>query len=257
MSMFQRFAFRERLNTVREIDRVTLAIIASAIAILGAIIFPKVAPAAKHGIQCTDLPAPIGGNNRSLLAQVGVGTQPLDLQISLDSSSIGLNDDLKVNVTFVNNDIGPEILFFAPTSSNPKITTDDYAVGLHFVITRVDGTQLNFNQPVSNPWTSGPGYEHSSTWANPIYLHLLGSRSRCSMSFHYNLNQEYATLYPGIGLPPGDYRIQAFYYNNNIGTTRPLNAGDPTPTATPAYTDQGVWTGSISSSEVRFTVRGP
>ena len=46
---------------------------------------PRFAPALRQGPQCTDLAAPIGGNNRSLLAQAGDDPQELNLELRLAS----------------------------------------------------------------------------------------------------------------------------------------------------------------------------
>lgn len=244
---------RQRVTQVREVDRITMGIIAAGVAIVLAIVFPRVIPAAKRGVECTSLPAPIGGNNRSLLAQVGEDQQNLELNITLEKETIGLNESLKVKVTIVNHDIGPAILYFNNQQSRPPITSDVYAVGLRFEITRLDGSFLidqGIQAPPDPAWTTGSGYARITQWVEPNSLHLLGSRSRCTLEYSYNLNQSGA-------LTPADYRIRAYYYNNNIGATRPFNPDLPTVTATAAYVDQGIWVGSASSEEIRFTVGGP
>jgi hypothetical protein len=252
--MSQRFgtptALRQRITQVREMDRITMAIIAAVAALGIAIVFPWFIPAAKHGVDCYSLPAPIGGNNRSLLAQVGHDTQNLKMEMVLDSDTVGLNQNLKGHVTFVNSDIGPVILFLAPRPL--VITTNTYQVGLRFQLASVSGTTTIDQGVLSQPWNSGAGFPRTNEWANPTYLHLLGSRSRCTVEFSFNLQQ-----LSGGTLPTGDYRVQASYYNNNIGSTRPASASFATVTATAAYVDQGLWTGEINSQEVRFTLGGP
>jgi hypothetical protein len=241
---------QQRITQVREMDRITIAVIA-AIAALGiAIVFPWFIPAAKHGVDCYSLPEPIGGNNRSLLAQVGSDTQNLKIEIALESDTVNLSQNLKGRVTFVNSDIGPVILFLAPRPL--VITTNTYQIGLRFQLASVGGTTTIDQGVLSQPWNSGAGFPRTNEWANPTYLHLLGSRSRCTVEFSFNLQQ-----LSGGTLPPGDYRIRAGYYNNNIGGTRPADASFATVTATAAYADQGLWIGEINTQEIRFTLGGP
>jgi len=252
--MRQRFqtpaALQQRITQVREMDRITIAVIASIVALGVAVVFPWFIPAAKHGVDCYSLPQPIGGNNRSLLAQVGQDTQNLKIEIALDSDTISLNQTLKGRVTFINRDIGPVILFLAPRPL--VITTNQYQVGLRFQLAAVSGGTPIDQGILPQPWNSGAGFPRVSEWGNPTYLHLLGSRSRCTVEFSFNLQQ----LSGGV-LAPGDYRIRASYYNNNIGGARPADFSFATVTATAAYADQGLWVGEINTQEVRFTVGGP
>jgi hypothetical protein len=238
--MAQRGGFRQRISDF-QIDRTILAIIAAGATLFGAILFPRLYPAAQRGPSCTELASPIGGNNRSLLAQVEDGQPGLSLDLALDSTTVRQSAPLRVRVTFVNGNIGPVILYL--TGQLPPLIDDANAIGLRFVLTRLDGTPISYGTPTDVLPGTPP------TWVDPIDLHLIGSRDRCSQQYEYNLD-------PGV-LVPGDYRIRAFYRNENIGTQRPVGQFDPTPTATPAYFNQGIWTGAISSQEVRFTIEVP
>ncbi len=254
--MRQRFqtpaALQQRITQVREMDRITIAVIASIVALGVAVVFPWFIPAAKHGVDCYSLPQPIGGNNRSLLAQVGQDVQNLKVELDLDSNSINLNQNLKGRVTFVNHDIGPVILFLAPDRT---ITANKYHIGLRFELASVNDTTPIDQGIVPQPWTDTTS-PRIDTWATPAYLHLLGSRSRCTVEFSFNLQQLSAST-TGVSLSPGDYRLQATYYNNNIGGTRPADYSFATVTATAAYADQGLWVGELNTQEIRFTVGGP
>src|SRR3990172_6103429 len=99
---------------VNNLDRTVLAMIAAGAFLVGSIAFPRIYPAARQGIQCSDLAHPIGGNNRSVLAQDGNDQQSLDLELRLEKETISPGEALKVKVTFVNNDIGPVILYLDP-----------------------------------------------------------------------------------------------------------------------------------------------
>jgi hypothetical protein len=222
-----------------EINAAYVVIGVTAAALFVAIMLPYTTPGAQRGPDCFDMASPLGGNNRSLLAQAGNDQQELDLDIYMPDTSVGFGQSLPVNVTFINNDIGPVILYFP--SLDPIISPVQSTAGLYFLITPVGGgTVATQALPVAQP-----SYISNET------LHLLGSRARCTVKFNvpFNLLQSNITA-------PGSYRIQAFYQNNNPGSQPPLVAGQATPTATPAYPNsQGIWTGRTSSDDIVFTVQ--
>jgi hypothetical protein len=239
--MAQRGGFRQRISDF-QIDRTILGIIAAGATLIGALLFPKLYPAAQRGPSCSDLASPIGGNNRSVLAQVDDNQPSLGLDLALDSATIRQNAPLRVRVTFVNGNIGPVILYL--TGQRPPLSNEANAIGLRFELTKLNGDPLLPNETTTDVLPGTP-----PSWVDPSYLHLLGSRDRCTEQYEYGLD-------PGV-LVPGDYRLRAFYRNENVGTQRPVGQFDPTPTATPAYFNQGIWSGAISSQEVRFTVQPP
>ena len=231
---------RRRFQNLHGPSRSSVALGAAFITLILAAVFPYVYPTARIGMNCTDLASPIGGNNRSLLAQAGEDAQNLDLEVDVPPQ-ITTDMPLEVKVTFVNKDIGPAILYFG--GGTPPLTTDSTAIGLRLEITRLDGSALVDQGPQGAPagWPT--------TWVDPVRLHLLGARSRCTETINYPLQDLAGSL------SPGDYRIRAFYYNNNPGILQP--PAGTSPTATPAYTDQGIWIGSTASPEVRFSILSP
>lgn len=230
----------ERLG---EMDRTQLAIGVAGLLLLLAIFFPRVYPAAQHGIQCSDLSSPIGGNNRSVLAQAGGDQQNLDLELILESDEVQPGGNLSVRVTFINKDIGPIILYL-PRNSLLEPYQPPSGPGVVFQSTLI-GSGALLEDPFLAPV--------AGTYINPEELHLLGSRARCSEEFVLSAN----TINPA-GLTPGsEYRLRAYYRNNNVGGQRPQVEGLLAPTATPAYFDQGVWVGLVSSDEKIFSVSIP
>jgi len=201
---------------------------------------PRFAPALRQGPQCTDLAAPIGGNNRSLLAQAGDDPQELNLELRLASRVVATDQTLEVQLTFANSDTGLVILYL--TDATPPLTRLDNDAGVSFEIRRVGTDQLVTDN--AGPRGAPQSYPHEQ-------LHLLGSHARCTQTYRYPMQQ-----LSGLGLQAGEYRIRAFYSNPSSGVLPPPPSGQA-PTATPAYSDQGVWVGSTSSEEVLFSVVAP
>lgn len=221
-------------NTSRLLLFLVLAVL------LGISTLPRFAPALRQGPQCTDLAAPIGGNNRSLLAQAGDDPQELGLELRLSSRIIATDQTLEVQLTFVNNDNGPVILYL--TDATPPLTRLENDAGVSFEIRQVGTDQL----VTDNAAPRGAPQSYPSD-----DLHLLGSHARCTQTYRYPVQQLSA-----LGLQLGEYRIRAFYSNPSSGVLPAPASGQP-PTATPAYSDQGVWVGNTSSEEVLFSVVPP
>jgi hypothetical protein len=189
-------------------------------------------------VTCTDLAAPLGGNNRSMLAQAGDNAQNLALELAIENDPVPAGEPLRVSVRFVNNDIGPVILYLDGT---PPLTTDANVIGLRFEMRNLSDT----------PVLAGPAPALPDNWQTAsipsTQLHLLGSRARCHQTIPIDVSQ----------LQPGDYRIRAFYFNNYSGKWESNWTAQDQPAPTAAYADQGVWTGNIESSEIRFTISAP
>ncbi len=225
------------------IDRDLVALILAALTLLGAIVFPRVLPAARNGPQCTDLAAPLGGNNRSVLAFVNDQRHSLDMTLDLEKQTIVVGEALRVRIAFSNGSSGPMILHL--NRESPILTANASVQGITFEITRVGDTATVPDQPRD--------YQPPVTFTDTATLHLLGSRARC--------NQEYvisASDLAALGIQVGDYRIRASYRNNSPGDPRPIQPVDATATPFPEYvTSQGVWTGDAESNEIRFSIVNP
>lgn len=106
---------------------------------------PRFAPALRQGPQCTDLAAPIGGNNRSLLAQAGDDPQELNLELRLASRVVATDQTLEVQLTFANSDTGPVILYL--TDATPPLTRLDNDAGVSFEIGASELTSSSRTMP--------------------------------------------------------------------------------------------------------------
>lgn len=226
-----------------ELTRRHLGLIIAAVLIGIAILVPRYFPNARRGVLCTDLAAPIGGNNRSVLAFRSEQKDALKLEISLESDQITLGEPLVVRLTFVNTDSGPLILHIPDRP--PILTGNDAVQGVTLQITSVGGAVALRDQPDTY---SPPPY-----FPDQVGLHLLGARARCHQTYRISA----ATL-QGIGVQPGEYRIRAFYRNTSAGNLLAVMPPDATATPFPQYVnDQGVWVGEAVSGEIRFTVLPP
>lgn len=235
---------RRSSNSMRDrigfLDRTRFALVIGLMLLVGVTVLPRVYPAAQLGPQCTNLAAPIGGNNRSVLAQSGGDPQALDLELRLPNRIVASDQPLELNVTFANQDIGPVILYLADTL--PPLTRLQNDTGLSVEIRRVGTDQILSDNAAPR---GAPQVYPSED------LHLLGSRARCTQVYSLSPQQLSA-----IGVTTGEYRIRAFYSNPSPGVL-PLPASGQAPTATPAYSDQGVWVGQTSSDEVLFSIVAP
>jgi hypothetical protein len=238
--MAQRGGFRQRISGF-EIDRTILGIIAAGATLIGALLFPKLYPAAQRGPSCSDLASPIGGNNRSVLAYLSTNSNPLNLDLSLAKTTIDQNETLEVRLTFVNQDRGPVIIHFR--QEGPILTSNAAVQGVTLEITRVDGGQVA-DQP--DTYTSPTTFPYRE-------LNLLGSRDRCTERYSIT-----PTELAALGIGTGEYRIRAAYRNNSRGDPGPLQPLNATATPIPQYADnQGVWVGEVESNEVRFAIVVP
>ncbi len=229
--------------SVGEINSKHLALAIGGVLIAIAIAIPHYFPNTRRGVLCTDLAAPIGGNNRSVLAFRSAQRDALKLEISLENDRIVYGEPLIVRVTFINTDRGPLILHVPDRP--PILTGNDAVQGVTLQITSVGGAVALRDQPDTY---SPPPY-----FPGQVGLHLLGARSRCHQTYRLD-----PTTLQGIGVQPGEYRIRAFYRNTSAGNLLAVMPPDATATPFPEYTgDQGVWVGEAVSGEIRFTVLPP
>ena len=154
--------FRERVGGR---NRPTLALAVAALALVAALVFPRVVPAARRGPSCSDLAAPLGGNNRSVLAFQSTDPGALDLRLELESEIVSASQPLKVFLTFHNEDRGPLILHFNP--DGPIITANETVEGVTLGSRvgvrrgRRPGRTYNSPSPLATPmsfcWARAPG----------------------------------------------------------------------------------------------------
>ena len=229
----------------RDMDRFQLGIVAALVTLVLVAVFPRVYPAAQQGPQCSELANPLGGNNRSILAQKGDLNTALDLQLALDDTNLQPGEALKLKVTFVNKHIGPTILWLnrtLPPASRFDVSQQQ-VYGLTFEITRVQDNTTLRQQIQVTPIPAVYSYDYEE-------LHLLGSHGRCTESYTIGTD-----VLGSIGAQNvGSYRIRAYYTIDDAGDLPAANTTIATATATPAYNDQGVWVGQASSNEVTFSV---
>lgn len=196
----------------------------------------------RSGPRCSDLAAPLGGNNRSVISFKNDQRGALDLQLRLEKEQLRVGESLSVRLIFINESSGPLILHL--NLEGPILTADPAVDGVTFEITRVGAGAPIANQPRT--------YQSPVTFSNRDTLHLLGARTRCSESYAFS-----SADLAAIGVTEGEYRIRAYYRNDSPGDPRPIQPVDATATPYPQYaTTQGVWVGEARSNEVRFSIGG-
>lgn len=236
---------RDRVRSLRDINRTQVGIGLAALILGITIFFPRFYPAAKRGPVCSNLSAPLGGNNRSVLAYNSNQSLNLELDLELDNDVLDPNQALIVRVNFRNQDQGAMILYLP--DQNPVPVNQPLTQGISFEITLRDA-------PVG---AQGTVINTSPTaFTNPNLIHLLGSHARCHEEYVFS-----ADMLRSLNILPGnDYRIRAFYRNNSPGNLAEADVAKnqgltPTSSPFPEYLTQGVWTGDVSTKEERFSIR--
>ncbi len=240
MSIRERLSTRLRRPSRQEIRPRHVVLVTFGVSLLLLYLMPHYFPTMRQGALCTKLAAPIGGNNRSVLAFRSEQQDALKLEISLENDQIALGEPLVVRLTFINTNRGPLILHIPDRP--PILTANEAVQGVTLQITSVGGAVALRDQPDTY---SPPPY-----FPDQAGLHLLGARARCHQTYRISA----ATLQE-IGVQPGEYRIRAFYRNTSAGNLLAVMPPNATATPFPQYVnDQGVWVGEAVSGEVRFTV---
>jgi hypothetical protein len=215
------------------------------------LVLTELFPSFGHGALCTNLPAPKGGNSRSLLALAN-GHQKLKLELEVVSETINQDLDepvvragepLLVRLTFVNEDIGPITLYYQPDQEVVGSFNDFEArllMGLVFEIRSVSTNSLLNDAPAIRPGVP----QKTDFTLNELYN--LPAHSKCFIEFRFSRER--------LITQPGEYRIRAFYRNRQPGTYIPAtpSGNRPAPTPLDGLNDQGVWVGTVQSNEVRF-----
>lgn len=230
-----------------------------ALVILGvtlSLAIPAVFPELKRsGPDCVDLMSPPGGNQRSMLAENGDTRQDLTLILDIDANQSNDEEDpliktgepLIIDVVFQNDDIGA-ITFYI---SDDAVTVGSHPtnpIGVTGVYLEITNRFVNQAIPYNERQGRQPDLTNNSF--DPTNLHVLQSRRRCSVRVIFT-PQQLQNLNMGVG----EYEIRAYYVNSNRGSLPVLS--NATPTATPMFENQGVWTGQISSKVVRFEIASP
>lgn len=248
---------RRFLRDTENIKLIIFAVLAMAVASNG---LPLALPQLKAGAVCVNLPNAPGGNRQSLLAypkatspdpDVTIDQQRLELDLDILTNGVTETGDpiaiagqpLRVRVTFINKDIGPLTLYLlediknvGPIESyeNPSI------VGLIFEIRPV-GSDI----PLRDQSTNRNAAQQLTTFPLESQF-ILPAHSRCYVDVEFTVDELNVMGLRG----PGEFRIRAYFRNESRGTL--IQAAGAT--ATPMFPDQGVWTGTAQSREVRFRV---
>jgi hypothetical protein len=247
----------------RETDNINLIFGFIAIMLIFSLALPpvleQVFPDFGVGPECSSLPHPPGGNQRSLLAIYGDNQQELQLELTLLNEDADAADDtvvdgsnpLRVRVTFINEDTGPIYLYWRENEDvvrSFESAQDTGIVGLGFEIRAVDAPSEAF----LNDNAARPGRTEASIQSFDLEdIYILKSKHRCMVEIEFTrdrLNR--------IGVQPGQkYQIRAYYRNGRDNTGIQQHAVDAT--ATPMFESQGVWWGSTRSETERFTLEPP
>ncbi|NDJ75043.1 MAG: hypothetical protein GYB65_02185 [Chloroflexi bacterium] len=252
------WGIRDRLGGV---DRVTWALGIAMFTVILVAVFPYLtfvpvlSERTQRGHTCSELANPIGGNNRSMLAERD-DFHALSIDLELDEEAIRQGEPLTVRVIFRNRDKGPAVLYL-PQDGTPVFGRDDGenalpnpVEGLRFELTRLDVPQGPYS-PLGNPVLSAPTtVPPSFNWDD---LHLLGPRNRCNEELEISWE-----LLQALGVTePGQYRIQVYYEVSTSGLMPSRSINEPTVTATAAFLDQGVLVADPSSNSIEFNVLPP
>ncbi len=200
------------------------------------ILLPRIFPTERVGVECSRMANPIpGGNNGSHLTAQSEGL--LSLQLTLAQSNISTIDALAPTVIFQNGGVGSVTIFLVPQEA---LLRDDGSQGLHFEIRRSpDGAVF------AEPATIRPPVPVRQVF--PVEgLHVLGARQSCRQDFSFD-----PARLSNLGLPPGNYVIQAIYRNPFSGQWNVA----PQATATPIFPTQGVYVvNELRSNEIAFSI---
>lgn len=229
---------------------------------------PYVLPAISRGPDCSRLPHPLGGNQRSLLQYTNADNQKLELEVllrdvtDLEFNAIAVDDDLQLTVVFKNSSAGPMYLYFPEGEPDTALlrsvssVENTSLIGLYLEITAVQSATSVGSVPNIADENSSINQKTQFDYDREVYV-LRGERS-CHLDIvipDARLNQ--------AGVTGGEYRIRSHYRNDNHGTN-PRSIGA---TATPVFGmadstldnpqnlgHQGLWVGHSRSEEIRFRI---
>ena len=239
--MFVRRRARQYYDRFSATDPVTQIIALAALLILAIIALPALwarLPGSASGVACVNLPMPrLTGSNQSLLASQ-VDSKELLMELAPDPIVINQGQPLDMEVRYINNSIAPLILFIAPDEVTFRYTEQE--AGLLFSIT--SGGVARGDQPnVRPPYPVRQQFTQNQ-------LRILGPRQRCSERVQIDPARLNAA-----GVIQGEYQITAVYRNLYKGVLSPIGALTPTP----IFRDQGVWTGTVQSNQIKVIIGLP
>lgn len=214
---------------------------------------PWAVPPLNRGAICTNLPAPKGGNSRSLLA-LSNQHQKMDLQVEVVGEEregspdifVRSGTELLVRLTFDNNDVGPITLYYEP---------DREVIGSFSTLDAQNAMGVVFEiRPVGSDFSASdnPSIRSLTPQQNQFgldELYILPAESRCYIEFRFTPER-----LQQIGVTAGEYRIRAYYRNRQPGTYIPATPSGNRPAPTAMFADQGIWIGTVQSNEVRFRI---
>lgn len=237
-------------NFLTDTDNINIILALIAIALVVSLAAPRVVPGADLGARCENLPNPRGGNRQSLLARQGGQEMALEIDVvdavrNGDEIRVPANEPITFRVSFENNDIGPITLFYneeALAIGDIEILPAGY-FGLILEIQSEatdnilsDTTPTEFIQ--TNPQADTPLYTYELE-----DLYLLRAGGKCFVEVRLSSEQ-----LSRIGMGVGEYRVRAFYRNQDQGVYIAPTPNAPEPTATAAFPDLGVWAGGVVQS---------
>lgn len=249
-----RSANRRARRFLTDTPNINLILGLIAIGLIMALGLPQAFPILNQGAICTNLPAPKGGNSRSLLA-LSNEHQKLELDVEVlgtkaegsEDVVIGSGSELVVRLTFDNRDIGPIMLYYrVDREVVGSFSTLDAqtAIGVIFEIRSV-GSDI----PVSDNLAVHPITPQRSDFTLEE-LYILPAATKCFIEFHFTPER-----LAQMGVGQGEYRIRAYYRNRQPGIYIPPTPSGNNPIPTAMFTDQGVWIGTVQSDEDRFRIQ--
>lgn len=260
-------SFLSNIFSLENLGQLVIAIVA--ILAVWSVTNPYVIPALERGPNCTRLPHPLGGNQRSLLQYID-DNQELELEVLLKNpqepevNGIGADDPLQLTVVFYNKSSGPMYLYLPEGEPETALIRgvasieNTNFIGLYLEITAVQSATAVGAPPNIANENSSITQKTQFSYEREVYV-LRGKRS-CHLTITIDdarLNQ--------AGVVAGEYRLRAHYRNAQQGTNPSFFNSDATATPVQGMADstldnpvnqghQGLWVGHAKSLEIRFRV---
>lgn len=245
---------RRRANEIFSLENLTqLTLFAVGILVALSIGYPQFFPQLTRGGNCTNLPNPPGGNQRSLL-QYNDDSQSLEIEIvidNVDSSNseyvLSPTEPFTVQVIFRNRDISPMYLYYDAEGvvDADRVLASEAALlnqttpGLYLVFYSV-------TDPIDPPGLASFEFPQQTYLLEDLYV--LQAGQNCNIRIEIDPITDPNNTIPNFA-PGQTYRLVAYYQNADPGIF-PVPNLTPTATAIPELTDtQGVWDGGRIRSQ--------